>query len=360
MRVQVSPLLRVAAMLGLAAQLVACGDGRPPAPAATVPVLESLVVEAGDSGNGRGWDGVVEATRSAVLSAQTSGRIESISADVDDRVAAGSVLLRITATEQSASTATARAQLRAAEAQAVEAESRFQRASGLVDRQLISRQDYEQVLAARDSAVAARDAAAAQLSQAGQQLNYTSVRAPYAGLVSRRHVELGETVAPGQALLEMYAPGELRVEVQVPQGDAGLIRERNAARIVLLDGREVDAARVIVYPSADPGSHSVTVRVLLNQIPNAPRPGETVRVVFPVGTGQAGLWIPYSAVLQRGELTGAYVLEDDAIALRQLRLGRRAGDRVEVIAGLVAGERIAMDPLAALRALSEQRTATEH
>jgi len=167
-------------------------------------------------------------------------------------------------------------------------------------------------------------------------------------------------VAPGQTLLEMYAPGELRVEVQVPQGDAALIRERNAARIVLLDGREVDAARVIVYPSADPGSHSVTVRVLLNGIPDAPRPGETVRVVFPIGEGQAGLWIPFSAVLQRGELTGAYVLEGDAISLRQLRLGRREGDRVEVIAGLKAGERLATDPVAAVKALSEQRAAAEH
>jgi RND family efflux transporter MFP subunit len=357
MRIQVTTCARrqrAGALLGIVVALAACGKAPPATPVAQATVLESLVVDAGGGTSGRGWDGVVEATRSAVLSAQTSGRIESIAVDVDDRVAAGAVLLRITATEQTASTSTAQAQLRSAEAQAVEAESRYRRAADMVERQLVSRQEFEQVRAGRDSAVAARDAAAAQLAQIGQQLAYTVVRAPYAGIVSRRHVETGETVAPGQGLLELYAPDALRMEVQVPQGDAQLIRGTSAARIVMADGRQVEATRVIVYPSADPGSHSVSVRVLLPAMQNAPRPGETLRVVFPVG-GDAGLWLPATAVLTRGELTGVYVLQDGAILLRQLRLGRREGGRVEVIAGLAAGERIATDPLAAVQALSRRR-----
>ena len=315
------------------------------------------MVEAGGSA-GRGWEGVVEATRSAVLSAQTAGRVASVAVDVDDRVKAGAVLLKITAAEQSASTASARAQLRAVEAQAIEAESRFKRASDLVERQLVSRQDFEQVRAARDAAVAAREAAAAQVTQVGQQLAYTTVRAPFAGLVSRRHVEPGETLAPGQPLLDLYAPEELRVQVQVPQRDAALIRAKAGAKLLLGDGRSVDAARVIVYPSADAGSHSVGVRVLLPKIDDAPRPGESVRVVFEGVAGTAGPWVPESAIVRRGELTGAYVIQDDAVLLRQLRLGRQQGDRVEVIAGLAAGERIAAEPAAALKLLGERRANT--
>jgi hypothetical protein len=87
---------------------------------------------------------------------------------------------------------------------------------------------------------------------------------------------------------------------------------------------------------------------------NPPRPGQTVRVGF-AGTGApASTWIPASALVQRGELNGVYVLKDGSVLLRQLRLGRRQGDRVEVIAGLSPGDSIAADPLAALQALSVQ------
>ena len=111
--------------------------------------------------------------------------------------------------------------------------------------------------------LASRDAASAQLAQAEQQLDYTVVRAPYAGMIAARHVELGETVAPGQPLFTLYAPGALRLEVQVPQADADALRPEAAATVTLPDGRAVPAAKVIVYPSADPLAHSTTVRVML-------------------------------------------------------------------------------------------------
>jgi hypothetical protein len=81
--------------------------------------------------------------------------------------------------------------------------------------------------------------------------------------------------------------------------------------------------------------------------------------VFPIA-GQAGtgsVRIPRSALVQRGEVSGVYVIDGNRIALRQLRLGRPVGDGVEVLAGLTPGERIATDPVAALQALVSQRDA---
>jgi RND family efflux transporter MFP subunit len=352
--------MRAAGLLALAL-LAACGSEPAAKPPGSGAAPESLTVEAGEGGAGRGWDGVVQATRSAALSAQTSGRIERVEVDVNDRVTAGQVLLQITATEQSASAATARARLRAAEAQATEAESRYRRARDLVEQQLVSRQDFEQATAARDSAIAAREAAAAELAQVGQQLAYTTVRAPYAGVISRRHVEPGETVASGQPLLDMYDPAGLRIEARVPESEGQAIRSAPGARVQLHDGRFVEASSLVVYPGADPATHSVTIRALLPGMENAPRPGETVRIVFPAGTGSAngaaggGIWIPADALARRGELVGVYVLQDDRILLRQLRLGREEGDRVEVISGLAAGERIARDPVVALQALRDRQ-----
>lgn len=340
--------------------LAACGS-EPAAPILPpLPQLDTITLQVGGDVRGRSWDGVVEAVQQAELTAQTGGRVAVVKVDVNDRVAAGEVLLRLTAIEQQAGANTARAQLRAAEAAATEADANYRRYAALASGQYVSRAQIDQARAARDSATAARDAARAQLAQAGQQTEYTVIRAPFSGIVSARAVEPGESVAPGQALMAVYAPGALRIEVQVPQSDAVAIRAAGRAQIVLADGRSIDAAEVIVFPAADPSTHSVGVRVALPDVERAPQPGATAKVVFPISTGAGDrmLRIPAGALVQRGEVSGVYVLTGDRLALRQIRLGQRRGEQVEVIAGLKAGDQVATDPIAALQALTAQRKAT--
>jgi RND family efflux transporter MFP subunit len=355
--------------VALALSLAACGGDEAARDSAPLPKLETHVVAAGDAQAGRSRDGVVEAVREAALSAQTSGRVTAVEVDVNDRVVAGQILLRLSVVEQQAGVDAARAQLRAAEAAAIEAERNYQRFASLSKDNYVSRAQLDQARAARDAANAARDAARAQLSAAGQGADYTIVRAPYAGIVAARRVEPGEAVAPGQPLLTVYAPDDLRIEVQVPQSEADAIRAQPSARVVFDDGVSVDARQVVVYPGADPLSHSVTVRVLLPQMATPVAPGTTAKVVFPINVGihsgihsgihggDAALRVPERAIVRRGELTGVYVLKDGTLTLRQLRPGAREGDSVEVLAGLRAGDVVALDPEAALQALIEQRVA---
>ncbi len=345
-------------MAALLLALTACGSEPPQAGLPPLPALQTVVARAADDTHGRSWDGVVEAVQQAVLTAQTSGRGVAVDVDVNDRVVAGQVLLRLSAVEQQAGANTARAQLRAAEAAAVEAEANYRRFAALAADRYVSRAQIDQARASRDSANAARDAARAQLAQAGQQADYTVVRAPYAGIVSAREVEPGESVAPGQDLLSVYAPGALRIQVQVPQSDVAGIRAANRARIVLGDGRILDAAHVIVYPAADPSTHSVAVRVMLPDTADAPQPGVTAKVVFPIAGDTGLVRLPAAAVVQRGELSAVYVLATgNRLVLRQVRLGRRIGDEFEIVAGIKAGEKVALDPVAAGQALAVQRKA---
>ncbi len=347
---------------GLVVLLAACGDKPADKRLPPLPKLQTLTVADATPADARSWDGVVEAVRQAIVSAQTSGRVTAVEADVDDRVESGAVLLRLTAVEQQAGVNTARAQVRAVEAAAVEAEQNYQRFAALGPKNYVSRAQIDQARAARDTAVANVAAARAQLAQAGQQTDYTVVRAPYAGIVSRRDVEPGETVAPGQPLMVLYAPGALRIQVDVPQSVADAIRKSARARVDLADGRSVDAEQVIVYPAADPATHSVTVRINLPDFDAPPTPGITARIVFPLsddGQGPRSVRIPTSALVQRGEVNGVYVLADQTVRLRQLRLGRTTGDEVEVLAGVKPGETIAADPVAAVQALAAQRRA-EH
>ncbi len=346
----------------LALALAACGGEKPAATPALPAGLATFKVEAGQGLPGRGWDGVVEAVRRADLAAQTAGRVQAVLVDVNQPVKAGQVLLRITGVEQQAGAELARAQLRAAEANAVEAEQTYRRYSALAQTQYVSKLQLDQVKAARDAAMAARNAAAAALAQASQQAAYTVVRAPYAGVITRRHVEPGETVAPGTPLLSMHAPEALRIEVAVPQSRAEAIRHNPAASVILADGRRVTPESVVVFPAADPVSHSVNVRVNLPALDPPVAPGTTAKVVFaadaigPAGEA-AAIRIPLASMVRRGELTGVYVVQDGRLLLRQLRLGAQIGDSVEVISGLKAGDVVARDPVAALQALAAQRKA---
>lgn len=341
MTLTVSNALRVVLPLLLATTLAACGGvEESPAPA-PVQGLDTQQVAAGAEGGARAWDGVVEAVREAVLSAQTSGRVAEVLGDVNDRVAAGDVLVRLSAVEQQAGVDAARAQLQLAQAT-------YKRMSGLAESQFVSKMQLDQ-------ARAERDAAQAQLANVNQQSAYTTIRAPYAGIVSARAVEPGESVGIGQPLMTLFAPEALRIEVSVPQSDAEAIRANPVATVTFADGRSVDAAAVTVFPAADAASHAVKVRVQLPQLDPAPQPGMTAKVAFPAVRGAALPRIPASALVRRGEVNAVYVLADGRLTLRQLRLGAREGDSIEVIAGLKPGETIAADPVAALQALVAAR-----
>ena len=121
-----------------------------------------------------------------------------------------------------------------------------------------------------------------------------------------------------------------------------------------------------MFPAADPATHSVNVRVNLPKLAVPPAPGTTAKVVFAADTqaanteaGKGAVRIPASSITQRGELSAVYVVQDGRLLLRQLRLGARSGDRVEVIAGLNPGDVVAKDPVAATQALTQQRKAME-
>lgn len=346
--------------LALSAALAACSAPPPSAPGMDLKAIAAVTPQAASSDAGSRWDGVIEAVQQADLTAQTAGRVASVAVDVNDRVAAGQVLLRLTGVEQRAGAEAARAQAAAARAQAVEAEATYRRFAGLAQQQYVSKQQLDQALAARNAAQAAARAAEANVAQAAQQADYTQVRAPYAGVVAQRLVEPGESVSPGQPLLRVFNPGRFRIQVQVPQGVAAALRAAPQADITLADGRVLATSEVILYPGADADAHSVTVRVQLPADAGALMPGQVASVRFPAGGAGAGaVWLPQSALWQRGELTGVYVLGKDRLLLRQVRVGERRGDRVEVLSGLAKGERVAADPVRAAQALAEFRAAQE-
>lgn len=339
--------------LALASLLLAACAGETPAPAAAPPVsFQTLEVEPRTSARERSWDGVVEAVNQATLSAQTAGRVLELPFDVNDYVEAGQVVVRFTDVEQVSAQRRASAALNAAQADYTEAESAFRRTEELVAKQLLAKAALDQARARRDAARASLEAARAGVSAAGEQVDYTVIRSPYSGILVERHVEVGESVQPGQPLISGLSLQNLRLAVEVPQSDIAAIREYAEATVILPGGGRIKAEEVIVFPYADPSTHSFKIRVELPEVETGLQPGMTVKVAFKTGEAE-NLWIPTSALVTRSEVTAVYVVgADNRVALRQVRLGHRREGEVEVLAGLAKGDRIAADPLAALAHLA--------
>ncbi|MBS1200012.1 MAG: efflux transporter, family, subunit [Proteobacteria bacterium] len=340
---------RLAAVLLLTIPvLAACGGGHEPGVTATAPgaQLETLVVAAGPGEGERMFDGIVEAVQQATIAAQTSGRIVALGRDVDDPVARGDMILRISGVEQRARLDGAQQALTEARAVAAEARARYARVSDLAARKLLSGADLDRATADRDAAEARLASAEAGVAAAQEQFGYTEIRAPFAGVVTARHVEVGEAVSPGQPLTAVAALGALRVNVDVPQAFADEIRGLGAARVYA--GKQVlDSAQVTVFPAAASASNTVRVRIDLEPGVGDLYPGMFVKAGFRSGE-PAALRVPARVVVRRSEVTAVYVVgEDRQVRLRQVRLGRQAGDEYEVLAGLSAGERVAADPVAA-------------
>ena len=353
-------ILRLLALSVAAATLVACGGKQPTAGTAAVsPPLAGSVVRSLPSPREQVWDGVVEAVHQVTITAQTNARVLELPYDVNDVVVKGAVLVRFSDVEQKSARNAAQAQIASAQATYKDAQASYERIAAVYAKGYVSTAQMDQQRAARDAAKAALASARAQLGAVGQQLDYTVLRAPFAGIITRRFVHVGEAVQAGppspQPLIQLQALDDLRVNVQVPQSAVDSIRKFHTAD-VLPDGeheRRVTATAVEVFPYADPETHTFNVRLPLPVGAGGLYPGMTVKVAFATGEAKR-LLVPASALVQRGELVAVYVIGEHDVTLRQVRAGSGDGDQVEVLAGLDDGERVANDPQAAMAYLDQQ------
>jgi len=321
----------------------------PQLPVAAVPIVSEVTPRE------RIWDGTVEAVNQSTVSAQTSGRVAEISYDVNDFVPKGAVIVRFTDTEQRAALRVANAALEEAKARLDEAGKEFQRIASMFENETVSKARFEQAKANHAAAEARSNAARSRVTAAEEQLEYTVVRAPFAGIVAERYIEAGELVSPGQPIMSGLSLQSLRVNVDVPQSMFNPIREIGKA-FIYADEQRIAADSLTFYPVADPMTNSFTVRVSLPDESATLFPGMFVKVGFVVGETRR-LLVPLQAVVRRSELTAVYIVTDDQITLRQVRLGRRYDSRIEILAGVTEKELVATNPVQAGIYLKEHSTA---
>jgi len=340
------PVSVAVAASALALALAACGGKSPPPPGAGAPPLASAVIQPVRAPLERSVDGTIEAVNQATVSAQTSGRVAEILYDVNDVVPAGAVIMRLRGTEQRAGLQGAEAALTEARARNAEAATNYQRIADMYQRRVVSKAQLDQATANRDAAAARLAAAEAGLTTAREGVGYTEIRAPYGGVVTKRLVEVGESVGPGTPLMTGISLKDLRVNTNVPQSIVMDVRRLKKAA-VYVGNQRIEAAKITIFPEAATPSSTFRARLDLPSGALDLAPGMYVKVGLVIGEADR-LLVPASAVVERGEVTAVYVIDPKGqVALRYVRPGHRFGDKLEILAGLAPGERIALDPIAA-------------
>lgn len=307
----------------------------------------------------------LEAVKQSTVSAQTSGIIERVNFDINDKVEAGQVLILINNSQQQAALSQAEAAQAQAQALNKDAQVVLKRHRALLAQKTLSQGEFDTSLARANSAHAMLLAAKAQVTQAKEQLSYTRMTAPYSGIVRERFVQVGELVNPGQPVMTGFALKPLRAVTDIPQSLASQLAQQNSVQQeaihILAHGKSYQGAELTLFPYADSRYSSVRARInLVEEIADDSStliPGAWVQVRFP-SNQQQGIYLPASAILQQGEVASVYIKKETGYSLRYVRLGQTLRDnRVRIISGLEAGEEVAIDALAAAKRISKAAAA---
>ena len=293
--------------------------------------------------------GSVTSPRSAVLSTAVAGLVAEIVVDEGHRVEAGEALLSLDAELAELTLDRSRAELRQSETQLADARRRFADAEAVGAQRAIARTDIESLRAEVLGDEAALAASRAALREQEAIVARHTLKAPFAGVISVRHTEMGEWVNPGDGLFELVATDNLRFDFRVAQDYFSALTPDTPVDIALdavpdraLRGR-IDA----IVPVKNPGARTFLVRVLAEDIGAsetlAITPGMSVRGKLKLNTGRLGVAVSRDAILRfpDGRIT-VWVVDDrderPVVHEQAIQTGFEFDGLVEITTGLAAGD----------------------
>ena len=357
-------------LIPFATWLAGCGEapGKRAATSSADPIAVSTVTAATET-----WpslyqaSGTVRARTSAVISAKLMGYVREVKVQAGDHVREGQLLVTLDARDLDVSSRrveAAREEVRsavpeadnaaaAAKANLDLAQVTFGRMQDLFLKKSISNQEFDESSAKLKAAQAAYEMARARrvqlnskLAQVDQEVrstevtrSYANVLAPFAGVVVSKSVDPGSLAVPGAPLFTIEREGAYRLEASVEESHLAAIRAGQAVSVTLDSvDRTFDARVSEIVPAVDAASRAYTVKIDLPVLP-ALRSGVFGRATFQLES-RSLLAIPTGAVGERGQLQSVLVADNGVAHNRLITVGQKIKDRVEVLSGLTAGEKV--------------------
>ncbi len=319
--------------------------------------------------------GTVRAEKRAVLASKVTGTILEVTVKAGDPVRTGQPLVRIESEELTAEVSRAAAGQAAAERAVTQAEKgmtaaeaeahlallTFERFQQLHEKRSVSQQEFDQAEARHKAAAATVEMAAARVQEAQARLDqaaaslraarvregYAQITAPFAGIVAEKHADPGTLAVPGVPLLTLETSSGYRLEASLPEARVGAVRVGDEVRTIIPSLALETTGRVVeMEATADTGSRSFLIKISLPN--NSDLHSGLFGRAFFSGDQTTLLTVPEEAVVRRGQLLSVFVASEGVARQRLVTLGRRLGDRIEVLSGLSASEQVILSNPGAL------------
>lgn len=286
--------------------------------------------------------GKIQAVSSADLSTRMMGYVKDVHVNVGDRVKKGQLLVSINATDLQAKRAQVNAGITEAKAAFSNAEKDYLRYKNLYLAKSASQKEMDDMTAHFEMAKARLEVANQMKNEINAQFSYTNISAPFSGTITRKTCKIGDMASPGAPLISIEKLGEFEVLAMVPETEISNIKKgmdvavRVKASNTLISGKVTE-----VSASSKHTGGQYAVKVTLNKTDTSIRSGMFTTVQIPMETKSTteAVLIPNSILVQKGQLTGIYVISSTNTAmLRWIRVGKTIGNNVEVLSGLSQGE----------------------
>jgi RND family efflux transporter MFP subunit len=269
--------------------------------------------------------GSIQAAESASIAARISGNIVELPVTLGSRVAAGDRLVALSAGEINA-------QLLQAQAQFEQAERNLARERGLLQRNAATAETVRTLEETKRIAEAA-------LKEARTMLDYTTIEAPFGGIITRKMANIGDLATPGKPLLQLENETELQVIADVPESLVLRLSIDDRLPITLpAAGLQINGRIIEIAPAADPRSRTAPVKLAIEANERI-RSGQFVRVSLPSSEGTA-FFVPEQAVLPYGQMERLFLVNGDKARLQLVKTGLRRDGLVEILAGVSAGDQV--------------------
>jgi membrane fusion protein, multidrug efflux system len=326
--------------------------------------------------------GTLAAVDQVTVSSETEGKVSRILADLGDRVTAGQALIQLdnekqqyNFDQQKAALARALAQYGATDPQHLpdiektpdvqkasadlqQAKQSFERASELFKRTLVPRQTLDDAETALQSKKASYDAslqtaknlrASIQASEAtmklaDRQFRDTQIRAPFDGYIEKRLVNLGELVKAQMPVIAVVRLDPLKVVAEIPEKMAPWIKDGQPVELHVdaYPQRAFEGKVSRISPAVNTATRAFPFEALVPNRDAVLKPGTFARVHIESGREDQVLTLPYGALQYRYGVNRVFVVDNDKLTVRELKVGDRLGERIEILAGVKAGDRVAV------------------
>ncbi|MDX1388611.1 MAG: efflux RND transporter periplasmic adaptor subunit [Acidobacteriota bacterium] len=311
-------------------------EGPPPAIVETSTVTSERITESVELA------GTVRAVLDSLVASEVDGRVADRRVENGDRVSKGQALIGLDSARLDKSLAFARAEEDEVAALLELAERQEKRARELYEDEVVSIHDLDQAVSNRQSLEGRLEGIRVRIASIEDDIARTRIRAPFSGVVTEIHTEVGEWISQGDPVVRLSSLSTLEIELDVPERYFPLLTRGDAATATIeaMPGVTLEGEVFALVPRADSDARTFPVII------RAPNPGGAVgggmlaRVSLSLASGSNVLLVPKDAIVRQAQRQMVFIVDGGTVRAVSVRTGRSTGSRVEVSGELDAGDEV--------------------